>query len=143
MQPTTTFTRRNNNPHFIIRVIWFLLVGWWLSGVFIAAGYLSTASIVLMPLGFWFFNRVPLVHTLRMINTEFQITTADGHERIVERPIQQFPWIIRLVYLPFGLLLGAGWLLMAWLLEMAIITLPISIWMIDRAPFVITLQRHS
>jgi hypothetical protein len=33
-------------------------------------------------------------------------------------------------------------LIAAWILSVLIITLPFSIWMIDRAPGVITLQRH-
>lgn len=135
MQPTRT--------PFIIRAIWFLLVGWWLSGVFIVAGYLCIASIVFAPLGFWFLNRVGVAQTLRDRDVaNVSAIDAEGAHYLRETTAQQIPWPIRVVYLPIGLIVGAAWLTVAWMLGNLIITLPISIWMINRAPAVITLQRN-
>lgn len=128
---------------FLIRAIWFLLIGWWLSGVFIIAGYVCIASIVFAPLGFWFLNRVGVAQTLRDRDVAY-VTSIDaqGATYLQETTAAQVPWPIRLVYLPFGLVVGAVWLAVAWALGNLIITLPISIWMINRAPAVITLQRN-
>jgi hypothetical protein len=45
------------------------------------------------------------------------------------------------MYLPLGLVLGLVWLTVAWVLSLLIITLPLSVWMINRAPTVITLEQ--
>jgi hypothetical protein len=47
-----------------------------------------------------------------------------------------------LVYFPVGLVAGFFWLVTAWVISLTIVLLPVSIWMIDRSPAVITLQKH-
>ena len=140
MSSTTTFSSSQPVP-FLIRVIWFFLVGWWLSGIFIVAGYLFTASIVGIPIGFWFLNRVPQAQTLRTRGHDLVLTWDEGATRVFASGRQQVPWPIRALWFPVGLVLGAFWLAIAWALGAAIITLPISVWMINRAPEIITLQR--
>jgi len=139
--PTTTITTTNQPVPLIIRIIWFFLIGWWLSGIFIVAGYLFTVTIVGMPIGFWFLNRVPQAQTLRTRSNDLLLTRYEYGSVVTETSRQQVPWVIRAVWFPFGLILGAIWLAIAWALGAAIITLPISVWMINRAPEVITLQR--
>lgn len=52
--------------NFIVRAIYFLLIGWWLSLVWLSFAYLALVVIILMPLAFWMFNRAPAVTTLRV-----------------------------------------------------------------------------
>lgn len=127
---------------FILRAVWFLIVGWWLSGVFIALGYLFMVLVITAPLGFWFLNRVPQAQTLRLRTANLVITEKDGNTYISEMTQTQRPWYIRLLYLPVGLVFGLLWLILAWMVSIPVITLPLSIYMIDRAPGIITLQRH-
>lgn len=49
---------------FVLRAIYFLLIGWWLSGLWMAAAYLALISIVLIPLAFWMYNRTAAITTL-------------------------------------------------------------------------------
>jgi uncharacterized membrane protein YccF (DUF307 family) len=49
---------------FLIRALWFVLVGWWLAGLTIKVAFILSASIVFSPIGFWMINRVPAVLTL-------------------------------------------------------------------------------
>ena len=49
---------------FLLRAIYFLLIGWWLSLIWIALAWALCASIVGMVIGFWMFNRVPAIITL-------------------------------------------------------------------------------
>jgi uncharacterized membrane protein YccF (DUF307 family) len=49
---------------FLLRAIYFLLIGWWLSAVWIAVAWALCASIVGMVIGFWMFDRVPAIITL-------------------------------------------------------------------------------
>ena len=47
------------------RSLWSLLVGWWLSALWVEAAYLLCLSIVGLPLGFWMFDRAPAVLSLQ------------------------------------------------------------------------------
>lgn len=49
----------------VIRAIWFLLVGWWLSFLWINIAYLACLTIIGLPLGFWMFDKTPAVVSLR------------------------------------------------------------------------------
>lgn len=51
-------------PPFIIRALWFLLVGWWLSALWLAAAWALCTVIIGMPIGFLMFDRVPAVVSL-------------------------------------------------------------------------------
>jgi uncharacterized membrane protein YccF (DUF307 family) len=50
---------------FVLRAIYFLLIGWWLSGIWMSVGWVASVTIVGLPVAIWMFNRVPLVTTLR------------------------------------------------------------------------------
>ena len=47
-----------------LRVLWFLLVGWWASLLWMLMAWAFSASLLLMPIAFWMFNRVPTITTL-------------------------------------------------------------------------------
>jgi uncharacterized membrane protein YccF (DUF307 family) len=131
-------------PPFLLRVIWFLVVGWWASGVAIVVAYALMLTIVLIPLGIWVLHRVPQIQTLRDRTREFEtLYSGDGSTQIRQTVIAQRPVLIRAIWFVLvGFWLTAIWLSVAWLLSVLILTLPISIIMIDRAPGILTLQRH-
>lgn len=135
-------TTQSRNHSLITRIIWFVFVGSWLSAIFMLLGLIGIASIFLAPMGFWFINRVPKVQTLRSRSTHWESVERDGATYISERRATQHPWYLRLLYLPVGFILGLVWLSIAWLVSLPVITLPLSIWMIDRAPAIITLEKN-
>jgi uncharacterized membrane protein YccF (DUF307 family) len=49
---------------FLLRALWFVLVGWWLSALWLAAAWALCTVIIGLPFGFWMFDRVPAVITL-------------------------------------------------------------------------------
>ena len=136
------FIMQPRKQSFLVRAFWFVFVGWWMSALFILLGYFFVATIILAPIGFWFLNRVPQAQTLRTRNSDFTVTAKDGISFITETNTRQHPWYLRLIYLPVGLILGAVWLTAAWVFGILILTLPLSIWMIDRSPAVITLEKN-
>jgi uncharacterized membrane protein YccF (DUF307 family) len=47
-----------------IRLIYFVLIGWWLSWLWANAAWIISATVIGLPLGIWLFNRLPGVTTL-------------------------------------------------------------------------------
>mgnify|MGYP000933214145 CR=1 FL=1 len=48
----------------IIRALYFVLIGWWLSALWMEVAYFFCMTIVLMPLGFMMFDKVPALVSL-------------------------------------------------------------------------------
>jgi len=132
-----------HSPGCLVRGVWFIFVGWWLSALMIAIGWALVATVILLPLGLWFLHRVPWAQTLRPRTREFTQTWNDGVVVITETGIPQHPWWVRLLYIVLiGWWWGAIWLSVAWFFGVLIVTLPISIIMIDRSPAMVSLQRN-
>ena len=50
---------------FLIRALFFVLIGWWWSGIWLAVAYLLSATIILLPIGLQMFRMTPMMTTLR------------------------------------------------------------------------------
>jgi uncharacterized membrane protein YccF (DUF307 family) len=50
---------------FPIRAVYFVLVGWWLSAVWMALASLVVSTIIGLPLGIWMFDLVPALVSLQ------------------------------------------------------------------------------
>jgi uncharacterized membrane protein YccF (DUF307 family) len=53
------------NP--LIRIVYFLLIGIWLSALWMIVAYALCLTIIGLPLGFWMFDAVPTVVSLKRI----------------------------------------------------------------------------
>ncbi len=49
---------------FLPRAIYFMLIGWWLSGLWMAMAYVLLVTIIGMPGAFWMYGRIGAVTTL-------------------------------------------------------------------------------
>lgn len=56
--------RETDSVPFLFRLVWFVLVGCWLSFIWIKLAFLLGATFILTPVGFWMINRVPAILTL-------------------------------------------------------------------------------
>jgi uncharacterized membrane protein YccF (DUF307 family) len=50
---------------FLIRALYFVLIGWWLSGTWMIVAYVLCLTVIGLPLGFLMFDVVPMVTTLK------------------------------------------------------------------------------
>ena len=133
---TTTIT---NSPNIIIRFLWFLFIGLPVSTVWTAVAWVLCVSIIGLPFGLWMLAKLPFVTTLR---GDQITTTVTANGSIQMQGVAQYPFLLRAIYFVFvGSWLSALWLAVAWLMSSIIIGLPLSFWMIDRVPAVLTLAR--
>jgi uncharacterized membrane protein YccF (DUF307 family) len=52
-------------PPFLLRAVYFVVIGWWFSLLWAAVAWLLCATILGLPLGVLMLNALPLVTTLR------------------------------------------------------------------------------
>ena len=76
---TNSYIRESPGFPFILRVLWFIFIGWHVTFWWVLAAWLLNLTIIGMPLGLWMLNRVPLVLTLRTQRTyAVSETRSDG-----------------------------------------------------------------
>lgn len=141
--PRAVVVQRASGPGFLIRAIWFLLIGWWLSGFVTTIAYILCITIIGMPFGFALFNLLPAVLTLRP-RTEVVVTEVrDGVTYVRGATVPQLPILVRALWFLFvGWWLGAVYAGFAWFLCVIIVTLPIGLWLYNRIGAVMTLLRY-
>jgi len=128
---------------FLLRVLWFIFVGWHVTLYWIIAAWVLNVSIIGLPLGLWMLNRVPQVLTLKPAGGYSVADVRDGKVVSVRyEGVRQRFWPWRLIYfLVIGWWFSLGWSLVAWALCACIIGLPFGILMLNRLPAVTTLHR--
>jgi len=52
-------------PNIIVRILWFIFIGWWLGGIVSAVAWFLNVTIIGLPLGLYLINRLPTMITLR------------------------------------------------------------------------------
>ena len=51
--------------NFLLRTVFFLLIGWWWSGIWLAMAYAVAATVILIPIALEMFRWTPAMTTLR------------------------------------------------------------------------------
>lgn len=133
----------DDQPPLLLSIIWFLVIGWWASAIWIHVAWILNVLILTMPIGLLMLNTVPRVATLRGPSREYSVAPgrADSPTRAV--PIRQHAFLVRAVYfLVFGWWLSFLWVYGASALAASIIGLPVAFWMYNRVPALTTLRRY-
>jgi uncharacterized membrane protein YccF (DUF307 family) len=60
-----TTGRRVPQYNILFRALYFVLVGWWVSAIWMEAAYAVSLTIIGLPIGFWMFDQVPALVSLR------------------------------------------------------------------------------
>ncbi|KAA9399411.1 YccF domain-containing protein [Haloarcula sp. CBA1130] len=117
----------------LVRAVWFLFVGWWVTGIWLSVAWLLNVTIIGIPLGIKLINRVPLVLTLK--RRDRLVTESDGGS--------QYSLLVRVVWFVFvGWWASGVWTGVAYALTLTIVGLPLAIWMYNKLPFVVSLYQY-
>lgn len=132
-----------SGPGFPIRALWFVFVGWWLTGIMMVVAWFAGLIVIGLPLTFYLVNRLPTFLTLRpREHLMLAVTDASGGVSYRRLATEQYSGVVRAVYFIFigwwlsGLVMGV-----AYLLVVLIVTFPLGIMLINRVPFIYTLHR--
>lgn len=124
-------------PNLLLRVLYFVLIGWWLGAIISGVAWFLNALIIGLPLGLWLINRLPTFITLR---PQEQAWRVEGG--VLRQGKPQHAFVLRAVYfLLVGWWLSGLWMALAYALLLTIVLLPISFWMYGRIGAVTTLYR--
>jgi uncharacterized membrane protein YccF (DUF307 family) len=130
-------------PSLLVRAVWFVFIGSWLSGLAMLLAWAVGLTVVGLPLTFYIANRIPTVLTLRPRRELYQaVVGVDGVTRYQRVATEQSGLLVRLAYfLVIGWWLSGFWMAAAWLLCVSIVGFPLGLMMVNRVPFVMTLHR--
>jgi uncharacterized membrane protein YccF (DUF307 family) len=135
---------KSNGPGMLTRAVWFIFVGWWLTGFAIGLAWLASLTLVLLPVSFMIIHWIPMLLTLRSRTTETTAEIdADGTIRIISGGASQRPFWMRALWF-----IAVGWwatgivMTAAYLLCLTIIGLPPGLMIFNRVPAVMTLHRN-
>ncbi len=133
-----------SGPGLLVRAIWWLFVGWWLSGIVVGIAWIALITIIGIPLGVWLINRLPTVLTLRPRSRTWTIgQDASGGTVVSEAGRDQVAWPVRGIwFLLIGWWASGIWMAAAWLVQLTIVGIPIALIMFNRTPFVASLYRY-
>jgi len=126
------------SPNIIIRALWFILLGWGLTGLWLAIAWILNVSVIFLPIGLKMISLTPKVLTLKDIHRKQQI--VDGN--LTYTKTNQTNILFRgLHFLFVGWWASLLWMSIGYLLCLTLIGLPYGIWMLNRLPEVTTLYR--
>ena len=142
-ETTSTQPVDSSGRSILVRAVWFLIVGWWATGLWLTVAWLLNLTIIGLPLGLKMINYVPAVLSLKERNTEMSIAENEGNTLAVESNKEQRSLLIRGVwFLLVGWWASGIWMGIAYLLSLSIIGLPLAVVMFNKLPAVVSLYRY-
>ena len=140
---TTQVLEMKTGPHILVRAVWYILIGWWVTGIGMVLAYLAALTILGLPLSFWLVNRIPTMLTLRPRRERYLLVAgADGVTRMKKMATQQTNVFVRIGYfILVGWWLSAIAMAVAYVLMLTVIGIPFGMMVVNRLPFAFTLHR--
>jgi len=123
----------SDQPSLLVRAVWFLFVGWWLTGLWLSVAWLLNVTIIGIPLGIKMINRVPFVLSLK--RRDPYVEESDG--------TSQYSIPVRALWFLFvGWWASGVWTGIAYALTLTIVGIPLAVWMYGKLPFVVSLYNY-
>ncbi|WP_324665042.1 YccF domain-containing protein [Haloarcula sediminis] len=122
-----------DRPSLLVRAVWFVFVGWWLTGLWLSVAWFLNVTIIGIPLGIKMINKVPYVLSLKQ------------RDRLVDETERrsQYSIPVRAVWFVFvGWWASGVWTGIAYVLTLTIVGIPLAVWMYNKLPFVVSLYSY-
>lgn len=142
-QVNVSVEQNDGGPSIVFRAVYFLLIGWWASGLWLSIAWFLNVTILLMPLGIKMINRVPKIVSLKSQTIENEVFMDEGDVTVQQENREQHSLLIRGIYFVFvGWWASGIWMFVAWVASVTIVGLPVAIWMYGKLPFIVSLYRY-
>lgn len=138
----TVVVAASPEPNILIRALWFIFIGWWLSGWAVVLAILLQLTIIGIPAAVWLVNRIPQITTLKS-SRKLQVTRDEaGGALVTHADREQIPWWIRTIYyIVVGWWATSIWMVVAWFASVTLILMPLGFWMYGQTGKIQTLRR--
>ncbi|WP_132060109.1 YccF domain-containing protein [Halorussus amylolyticus] len=124
----------NGQHSLAVRALWFLVVGWWATGIWLSVAWFLNVTIIGLPVGIKMINAVPKVLSLKN-RTGTLVTESGRHD--------QPSLVVRGIYFVLvGWWASGVWTGIAYAISLTVVGLPLAIWMYNQLPFVVSLYRY-
>jgi len=124
-----------NERSIIVRAVWFALVGWWATGIWLTVAWFLNVTVVGLPLGIKMINYVPMVLSLK--NSELGADITEDARMEQRGLLVRGAWFILVGWWASGF-----WMGIAYFLSLTIIGLPLAVKMFNKLPAVVSLYRY-
>ena len=142
-QPPRTVVVERGGPGCLLRVLWFVFIGWWLALGWIVAAWILNITIIGLPIGLAMLNRVPQVMTLSPGPGQVMVVHELGGITRISRGAEQLPFLLRVVYFVLvGWWLSLIWTVAGYAMMVIPFTWPIGFAMFNVIGFITTLRRN-
>lgn len=123
----------------LVRAVWFLLVGWWATGIWLGVAWFFLVLIVTIPIGIKMINLVPLVLSLKSPTRELsgEVSAAKLESRAQRNLLVRGVW-----FLLVGWWASLVVMAIAYLFTLTIVGIPVAIWLYGKLPFVVSLYNY-
>lgn len=123
----------SDHPSLPVRAVWFVFVGWWLTGLLLSVAWLLNVTIIGIPLGIKLINKVPLVLSLKRRDPLVEGDHSGSQQSLPLRAV----WFVLVGWWASGV-----WTGVAYSLTLTIVGIPLAVWMYNKLPFVVSLYRY-
>jgi uncharacterized membrane protein YccF (DUF307 family) len=139
----TTHIQPTEQHSIVVRAVWYVLVGWWASGIWLSIAWFLNVTIIGIPIGIKMINFVPKIISLKNTQNTQIITSDEVGTSVTVQSQEQRSLVVRGIYFVFiGWWVSGIWMSVAWLISITIIGLPFAIWMYNMLPMVVSLYRY-
>lgn len=129
----------SDSPSLVVRAIWFIFVGWWLTGIVLSIAWFLNVTIIGLPLGIKLINKAPWALTLKELGSHDDVETVEMGGSSGQSP----SLLVRGVYFVFVGWWASGILMsFAYLASLTIVGLPIGIKLFNYLPYAVSLKKH-
>lgn len=128
----------SDNQSIIVRAIWFIFVGWWLTGIVLTAAWLTNLTIVGLPIGIKLINKAPYALTLKKLGSDDDIETIEmgGSSGNSPNLLIRGAYFVLIGWWASGLLM-----FFAYLASLTVVGLPIGVKLFNYLPYVVSLKK--